>query len=60
VLTAVCVPIQYYLASGMVDTKINEIPVARLLFEDLVERPEEAVGLISRRPDLPAAHFTRG
>jgi Domain of unknown function (DUF4338)/DDE_Tnp_1-associated len=35
VLTAVCVPSQYYLASGMVDTKTNEIPVARLLLKDL-------------------------
>lgn len=35
VLTAVCVPSQYYLASGMVETKTNEIPVARQLFEDL-------------------------
>jgi len=60
VMTAVCVPSQYYLASGMVDTKTNEIPVARLLFEGLVERPEEAVGLISRIPGLPTAHFTQG
>jgi hypothetical protein len=35
VLTAVCVPSQYYLASGIVETKTNEIPVARQLFEDL-------------------------
>jgi predicted transposase YbfD/YdcC len=35
VLTAVCVPSQYYLASGMVDTKTNEIPVARQLFKDI-------------------------
>jgi len=35
VLTAVCVPSQYYLASGIVDTKTNEIPVARQLFKDL-------------------------
>jgi hypothetical protein len=35
VLTAVCVPSQYYLASAIVDTKTNEIPVARQLFEDL-------------------------
>jgi hypothetical protein len=34
VLTAVCVPSQYYLASGIVETR-NEIPVARQLFEDL-------------------------
>jgi len=33
VLTAVCVPSQYYLASGIVETKTNEIPVARQLFE---------------------------
>jgi hypothetical protein len=35
VLTAVCVPSQYYLASAIVDTKTNEIPVAQRLFEDL-------------------------
>jgi hypothetical protein len=35
VLTAICVPSQYYLGSAMVDTKTNEIPVARQLFEDL-------------------------
>jgi len=35
VLTAVCVPSQYYLASAMVDTKTNEIPVAQELFPDL-------------------------
>jgi len=35
VLTAVCVPSQYYLASGIVNTKTNEIPVARQLFKDL-------------------------
>lgn len=35
VLTAVCVPSQYYLASAMVDTKTNEIPVAQQLFPDL-------------------------
>ncbi len=35
VLTAVCVPSQYYLASAMVDTKTNEIPVAQALFPDL-------------------------
>ena len=35
VLSAVCVPSQYYLASGIVDTKTNEIPVARQLFKDL-------------------------
>jgi hypothetical protein len=35
VLTALCVPSQYYLASAMVDTKTNEIPVAQKLFPDL-------------------------
>ena len=35
VLTAICVPSQYYLASAMVDTKTNEIPVAQNLFPDL-------------------------
>ena len=35
VLTAVCVPSQYYLASGMVDTKTNEIPVARQLCKEI-------------------------
>lgn len=35
VLTALCVPSQYYLASAMVDTKTNEIPVAQELFPDL-------------------------
>ncbi len=35
VLSAVCVPSQYYLASAMVDTKTNEIPVAQKLFPDL-------------------------
>ncbi len=35
VLTALCVPSQYYLASGIVETKTNEIPVARQLFEGL-------------------------
>lgn len=35
VLTAVCVPSQYYLGSAMVETKTNEIPVARRLFESL-------------------------
>jgi hypothetical protein len=35
VLTAVCVPSQYYLASAVVDTKTNEIPVAQKLFSDL-------------------------
>jgi hypothetical protein len=35
VLTAICVPSQYYLGSAIVDTKTNEIPVARQLFPDL-------------------------
>src|SRR5208283_4220691 len=35
VLTAICVPSQYFLGSAMVDTKTNEIPVARQLFKDL-------------------------
>ncbi len=35
VLTAISVPSQYYLASGIVETKTNEIPVARQLFEGL-------------------------
>ena len=35
VLTAICVPSQHYLASAIVDTKTNEIPVARQLFKDL-------------------------
>jgi Domain of unknown function (DUF4338)/DDE_Tnp_1-associated len=35
VLTALCVPSQYYLASAIVDTKTNEIPVAQRLFEEL-------------------------
>jgi hypothetical protein len=35
VLTAICVPSQYYLGSAMVDTKTNEIPVAQQLFQDL-------------------------
>ena len=35
ILSAVCVPSQYYLASAVVDTKTNEIPVARQLFKDL-------------------------
>jgi hypothetical protein len=35
VLTAVCVPSQYYLASAVVDLKTNEIPVAQKLFPDL-------------------------
>ena len=35
VLTAICVPSQYYLGSALVDTKTNEIPVAQQLFADL-------------------------
>lgn len=35
VLTAVTVPSQHYLGSAMVDTKTNEIPVARELFKKL-------------------------
>jgi len=35
VLSAICVPSQYYLGSAIVDTKTNEIPVARQLFQDL-------------------------
>jgi hypothetical protein len=35
ILTAVCVPSQYYLGSALVDTKTNEIPVARQLIETL-------------------------
>ena len=35
VLTAVCAPSQYYLGSAIVDTKTNEIPVARQLLPAL-------------------------
>jgi len=35
ILTAVSVPSQFYLGSALVDTKTNEIPVARDLFGDL-------------------------
>lgn len=35
ILTAVSVPSQYYLGSALVDTKTNEIPVARELFGKL-------------------------
>lgn len=35
VLTAVTVPSQHYLGSALVDTKTNEIPVARQLFQKL-------------------------
>ena len=34
-LTAVTVPSQHYLGSALVDTKTNEIPVARELFKKL-------------------------
>jgi hypothetical protein len=34
-LTAVTVPSQFYLGSALVDTKTNEIPVARELFGEL-------------------------
>jgi hypothetical protein len=35
ILSAICVPSQYYLASAVVETKTNEIPVARQLFQEL-------------------------
>jgi hypothetical protein len=35
ILTAICVPTQHYLGSAIVDTKTNEIPVARQLFKNL-------------------------
>jgi len=35
VLTALCVPSQYLLGTAIVDTKTNEIPVARQLFPEL-------------------------
>ena len=35
ILTAVSVPSQHYLGSALVDTKTNEIPVARQLFKKL-------------------------
>ena len=35
ILTAVTVPSQFYLGSALVDTKTNEIPVARELFGQL-------------------------
>lgn len=34
-LTAICAPSQHYLGSAIVDTKTNEIPVARQLFPTL-------------------------
>lgn len=48
VLTAVSVPSQYYLGSAIVDTKTNEIPVARELFQKL--------DLDGRKVSLDALH----
>lgn len=48
VLSAVTVPSQFYLGSALVDTKTNEIPVARELFADL--------DLAGRRVSLDALH----
>jgi len=48
VLTAVCVPSQYYLGSALVDQKTNEIPIARELFGQL--------DLRGRRVSLDALH----
>ncbi|HEY7616581.1 MAG TPA: ISAs1 family transposase, partial [Terriglobales bacterium] len=48
VLTAVCVPSQYYLGSALVDQKTNEIPVAQQLFGDL--------DLAGRNVSLDALH----
>ena len=48
VLTAVSVPSQHYLGSVMVDTKTNEIPVARELFQKL--------DLDGRKVSLDALH----
>lgn len=48
VLTAVSVPSQHYLGSAIVDTKTNEIPVARALFKKL--------DLDGRRVSLDALH----
>jgi hypothetical protein len=48
VLTAVTVPSQHYLGSAIVDTKTNEIPVARELFEKL--------DLDGRKVSLDALH----
>jgi uncharacterized protein DUF4338/DDE family transposase len=48
VLTAVSVPSQYYLGSAIVDTKTNEIPVARQLFQEL--------DLDGRKVSLDALH----
>lgn len=48
VLSAVSVPSQHYLGSAMVDTKTNEIPVARELFKQL--------DLDGRKVSLDALH----
>jgi hypothetical protein len=48
VLTAVSVPSQHYLGSAIVDTKTNEIPVARQLFQKL--------DLDGRKVSLDALH----
>jgi hypothetical protein len=48
VLSAVTVPSQFYLGSALVDTKTNEIPVARELFAEL--------DLAGRRVALDALH----
>lgn len=48
VLTAVTVPGQHYLGSALVDTKTNEIPVARELFKKL--------DLDGRKVSLDALH----
>lgn len=48
ILSAVTVPSLYYLGSALVDTKTNEIPVARELFGDLE--------LTERRVSLDALH----
>lgn len=48
VLSAVTVPSQFYLGSALVDTKTNEIPVARELFGEL--------DLVGRRVALDALH----
>ena len=48
VLSAVTVPSQYYLGSAIVDTKTNEIPVARELFAKL--------DLDGRKVSLDARH----
>ena len=49
VLTAVTVPSQHYLGSASVDTKTNEIPVARELFKKL--------DLDGRKVNLDALHI---